>query len=325
MSGTDALGAIGLLGTQSADARPMIGLALGSGAARGWAHLGVLHELAREGIEPQIIAGCSIGAFVGAAVATGELDNLTRWAERLKWQHVVSLLDVSLRGGLIKGQKLIGFFERNFVDRDFTKLERRFACVATELYTGREIWLHEGSVAAAVRASIALPGLLTPVQHQGRLLVDGGLVNPVPVSLCRAMGADVVIAVDLGADLVGRGVRPQAPASTALEVAGAGWSERLRARFGFAAEENGAQPGRSAADSSLPSLVSVISSSINIMQVRIARSRLAGEPADLLIAPRISQLGLLDYHRAAEAIAEGVAAVQRLKPLLHELPGAGRH
>ncbi|OYX12557.1 MAG: patatin, partial [Acidovorax sp. 32-64-7] len=177
---------------KSASDGPVIGLALGSGAARGWAHLGVLQELAREGVTPQIITGCSIGAFVGAAAASGDLEKLVRWAETLKWQDVVSLLDVSLRGGLIKGQKLIDFFERNFVDRDFTELDQRFACVATELSTGREIWLHEGSVSAAVRASIALPGLMTPVLHEGRMLVDGGLVNPVPVSLCRAMGADVV-------------------------------------------------------------------------------------------------------------------------------------
>lgn len=324
MSGTGALGAVGLACAKPASDGPVVGLALGSGAARGWAHLGVLQELAREGIAPQIITGCSIGAFVGAAAASGDLDKLVRWAETLKWQDVVSLLDVSLRGGLIKGQKLIDFFERNFVDRDFTDLDQRFACVATELSTGREIWLHEGSVSAAVRASIALPGLMTPVLHQGRMLVDGGLVNPVPVSLCRAMGADVVIAVDLGSDMVGRAFRHSAVEPAPLEGTEAGWTERLLSRFGFAAEEGAPAPARVAGGGdNLPSLVSVISSSINIMQVRIARSRLAGEPADLLISPRVSQLGLMDYHRADEAIAEGVAAVARVRPLLRELLGNG--
>ena len=322
MSGAGVLGAVGVGCAKPAGDGPVIGLALGSGAARGWAHLGVLQELAREGITPQIIAGCSIGAFVGAAAASGDLVKLVRWAETLKWQDVVSLLDVSLRGGLIKGQKLIDFFERNFVDRDFTELDLRFACVATELGTGREIWLHEGSVSAAVRASIALPGLMTPVLHEGRMLVDGGLVNPVPVSLCRAMGADVVIAVDLGSDMVGRAIRRSAVEPAPVEETEAGWTERLLARFGFSAEETGLVP-TAVADSAdnLPSLVSVISSSINIMQVRIARSRLAGEPADLLISPRVSQLGLMDYHRADEAIAEGVAAVARVRPLLRELLG----
>ncbi|HNO64177.1 MAG TPA: patatin-like phospholipase RssA [Thauera aminoaromatica] len=315
-------GSVGLACAEPSGGGPVIGLALGSGAARGWAHLGVLQELAREGVVPQIITGCSIGAFVGAAAASGDLDKLVRWAETLKWQDVVSLLDVSLRGGLIKGQKLIDFFERNFVDRDFTELDQRFACVATELSTGREIWLHEGSVSAAVRASIALPGLMTPVLHQGRMLVDGGLVNPVPVSLCRAMGADVVIAVDLGSDMVGRAFRRSAVEPAPVEETEAGWTERLLARFGFAGEAEPGMPSRPlAAADSLPSLVSVISSSINIMQVRIARSRLAGEPADLLVSPRVSQLGLMDYHRADEAIAEGVAAVARVRPLLRELLG----
>lgn len=324
MSGAGALGALNLSASSGeAGSGPVIGLALGSGAARGWAHLGVLIELAREGIVPQVISGCSIGAFVGAAAASGDLDKLVRWVETLKWQDVVSLLDVSMRGGLIKGQKLIDFFERNFVDRNFADLDRRFACVATELSSGREIWLHEGSVASAVRASIALPGLMTPVLHQGRMLVDGGLVNPVPVSLCRAMGADIVIAVDLGSDMVGRAFRHSALEPAPTEETEAGWTERLLARFGVAIDGE-LVPGRAVPPAdNLPSLVSVISSSINIMQVRIARSRLAGEPADLLILPRVSQLGLMDYHRADEAIAEGVAAVARVRPLLRELLGQG--
>ncbi|NMG74834.1 patatin-like phospholipase RssA [Aromatoleum diolicum] len=295
---------------------PVIGLALGSGAARGWAHLGVLRGLAREGIEPQIVCGCSIGAFVGAALASGDLAKLTEWAESLKWQDVVSLLDVSLRGGLIKGQKLIQFFERNFVDRDFSQLDRRFACVATELQTGREIWLREGSVARAVRASIALPGLLTPVLRNGRLLVDGGLVNPVPVSLCRAMGAEIVIAVDLGSDVVGKSWRPS-PGDD--EESSNGWTERLFARLGLFA--NGANGGgrngqQAAVDEDLPSLMTVLTSSINIMQVRIARSRLAGEPADVQISPRVAHLGTMDFHRAREAIVEGEAAVAAMLPAL---------
>jgi len=301
---------------------PVIGLALGSGAARGWAHLGVLRALAEEGIAPRVISGCSIGALVGAAAASGDLDKLTRWAETLKWQDVVSLLDVSLRGGLIKGQKLISFFERNFIDRDFSELDARFACVATELGSGREVWLHDGSVSAAVRASIALPGLMTPVMYQGHLLVDGGLVNPVPVSVCRAMGADVVIAVDLGSDMVGRALRRTAAAPVPIEETEAGWTERLLAGLGLSRDDidalSAAIPFGS--DSS-PSLASVISSSINIMQVRIARSRLAGDPADVLISPRVGQLGLMDYHRADEAIAEGVAAVGRVRTVLRELTG----
>lgn len=291
---------------------PVIGLALGSGAARGWAHLGVLRVLAREGIEPEIICGCSIGAFIGAAMAAGDLDKLTHWAEVLKWQDVVSLLDVSLRGGLIKGQKLIRFFERNFVDRDFSELDRRFACVATELETGREIWLKDGSVAQAVRASIALPGLFTPILREGRLLVDGGLVNPVPVSLCRAMGADIVIAVDLGSDVVGKAWRP--PLVEDVETTD-GWTERLFGRFGLAGNGNGRRVPL-VTDGTLPSLMTVLTSSINIMQVRIARSRLAGEPADVQVSPRLAHIGTMDFHRAREAIVEGEAAITGMLPAL---------
>lgn len=295
---------------------PVIGIALGSGAARGWAHIGVLRALAAEGVQPQVICGCSIGAFVGAAAAAGDLDKLDDWAGALKWQDVIALLDVSLRSGLIKGEKLIQFFERNFSDPEFSDLPTRFACVATELSSGREIWLHSGSVSEAVRASIALPGLMTPVARDGRLLVDGGLVNPVPVSLCRAMGADVVIAVDLGSDMVGRAWKHSAAEPVPAEETEASWSERLLARIGLGGNLREPSPAEA-----LPSLVSVLSASINIMQVRIARSRMAGEPADVLISPRVGQLGLMDYHRAAEAIAEGEAAVARVRPLLRYVLG----
>ncbi|QID18071.1 patatin-like phospholipase RssA [Nitrogeniibacter mangrovi] len=298
--------------TSSTDSPLRVGLALGSGAARGWAHIGVLRALRAEGIEPDIIAGCSIGAFIGAAVATGNFDKLGQWVEKLTWQSVVSFLDVSFRGGLIKGDKIIQHFEREFVDIDFAALKMPFACVATELQTGREVWLREGSVARAVRASIALPGLFAPVIERGRLLVDGGLVNPVPVSLCRAMGADIVVAVDLGSDTVGRARRRlrREIKDVAEEEAEKSWADRLLERFGL---DNG---HRQAPEQMLPSMLDVLATSINIMQVRIARSRMAGDPADVSIYPRVGQVGPMDYHRAAEAIAEGEAAVERVMPAI---------
>ncbi|WP_230968919.1 patatin-like phospholipase RssA [Nitrogeniibacter aestuarii] len=288
-----------------------IGLALGSGAARGWAHIGVIRALRDEGIKPDVVAGCSIGAFVGAALATGNFDKLSAWIEKLGWQTVVSFLDVSFRGGLIKGDKIIAHFEREFVDMDFSETLLPFGCVATELQTGREIWFREGSVAKAVRASIALPGLFAPVIRDGRVLVDGGLVNPVPVSLCRAMGADVVLSVDLGSDIVGRARRRLHKPITDLseEEAEKSWADRLLERLGL---KNGAkeevQP--------LPSMIDVLNTTINVMQVRIARSRMAGDPSDVNICPRVGQLGPMDYHRAAEAIAEGEAAVARVMPAI---------
>lgn len=281
--------------------KPRIGLVLGSGSARGWAHIGVIRALADAGIVPDIVCGCSVGALIGAAYADGDLDKLEAWATTLAWKDVLGLLDVSLGGGLIKGDKLIAFFERHFVDKDFAALPLPFACVATELETGREVWLREGSVAAAVRASIALPGLFAPVLRDGRLLVDGGLVNPVPVSLARAMGADVVIAVDLGSDTVGNALRKPASADgNGLQA----WGLKLLTRLGLAR------------DGALPPLTSVLATSIHIMQMRIARSRLAGEPPEVLISPRLAHLALMDYHRAEEAIAEGRAAVERMMPVI---------
>ena len=283
--------------------KPRIGLALGSGSARGWAHIGVIRALRDAGIEPDIICGASIGAFVGAAAACGELDKLENWVRSLSWKEVLGFFDVGMNGGLIKGEKLLEFFTRHFADRDIHQLQIPFACVSTDLASGREIWFREGSVAHAVRASIALPGLFSPyLDGDGRYLVDGGLVNPVPVSLCRALGADVVIAVDLGADILGRRLR--SPGGEA-DPASDGWISRLRRLLGGSDGANVA-----------PSLVDVLASSINIMQVRIARSRLAGEPADVLISPRLAQLGLLDFHRAEEAIAEGKVATELMLPLL---------
>ncbi len=277
-----------------------LGLALGSGSARGWAHIGVIRALADAGYQPDLIAGCSIGAFVGAACANGDLDKLESWVSGLAWQDVLKLLDPSLSGGLIKGEKLIDFFQRHFIDHDFSALPMPFACVATDLANGHEVWLKEGSVAAAVRASLAMPGLFTPVEREGRLLVDGALVNPVPVSLCRSMGADVVIAVDLGADQTGRALRREE-----MRAQDNSWLQRLRSSIGLGGDASG-----------LPSMATVLTSSINIMQSRIARSRLAGDPADVLLTPHLSDLTLMDYHRAGEAIAEGRAAVERMLPAI---------
>lgn len=280
-----------------------LGLVLGSGSARGWAHVGVIRELVAHGYMPDMVCGCSIGAFVGAAYANGDLDKLEQWVMSLTWQQVVKLFDISLSGGLLKGDKLIAFFERHFVDRTFAELPLPFACVATDLATGHEVWLREGSVAAAVRASIALPGLFKPTSRDGQMLVDGGLVNPVPVSLARAIGADIVIAVDLGSDIIGKSSRRNGQEGSVSS----GWKQTLADKLGFGEQ----------ADS--PSLINVLTASINIMQTRIARSRLAGEPADVLITPRLAHLALMDYHRAKEAISEGRDAVRRMLPAIQSV------
>lgn len=285
--------------------KPRVGLALGSGSARGWAHIGVIRALEQAGIRPDLVCGTSIGALVGAAYAAGELDRFEQWVLGLRVQDVVGLMDVSLRSGLFKGQRLMDFFRHHFADRPVEELTMPFAAVATALQTGVEIWLRRGSTLDAVRASIALPGLFAPVSRDGMVLVDGGLVNPVPVSLARAMGADVVIAVDLGSDILGRHLHTSPPAEGWAGVVG-DWIRKLQDNMGVPVS------GHPPDQPTMPTLPEVVASSINIMQVRIARSRMAGEPPDVTVAPRLAHLRLLDFHRAKEAIEEGRAAVERV-------------
>ena len=281
-----------------------MGLALGSGAARGWAHIGVIRELERHDIRPDVICGTSIGALVGAALASGDLPRLERWVRSLSWQKVIGYFDLTMNGGLIKGERLFDFFRDNVQERNIEDLDRPFGAVATDLASGREIWLREGSIFEAVRASISLPGLFTPVERDDILLVDGGLVNPIPVSMCRALGADLVIAVDLNADLLdasrhgGAGLRATSEKTSTEPTS---WIDQIQQKLANALSLQ-------SSDHDTPSMVDVITASINIMQVRITRSRLAGEPADALITPRLAHFALLDFHRADEAIEAGEAA-----------------
>lgn len=287
--------------------RPRIGLALGGGSARGWSHIGVIRQLEQAGVFADLVCGTSIGALVGAAYADHSLDKLEAWVTSLGWKDVMGFLDVGFAGGLIKGSRVMDFFREHIVDCDFSKLALPFACVATDLASGREVWLREGNVSAAVRASISQPVLFEPVEQDGRFLLDGTLVNPIPVSLARAQGADIVIAVDLGSDMLSPRARPAPADAAAPNGMSARLGELLQSVVGSGSRRNA------------PSILAVITGSLSIMQVRIARSRLAGEPPDVLITPELGHLGLLDYHRAAEAIQEGREAADRALPLIRRL------
>jgi len=293
---------------------PRVGLALGSGSARGWSHIGVIRVLERAGVSPDIVCGTSIGALVGAAYAAGELDRLETWVRTLTRQAVVGFLDVRFRGGLIAGARLFAYLGAQFPDPGITRLGKAYGAVATELATGREVWLRDGPVLEAVRASVAIPGLFTPAQQGGRLLVDGGLVNPVPVSLCRALGADAVIAVDLSGDLLEcrqRGATRSDEASTGVSA--------LMAKLRTERRRKARQP-----EVLSPSMLDVLTTSLSIMQLCITRTRLAGEPAEVVIRPRLSDFVLMDFHRAAEAIAEGQRAAEQALPEISELFAAAK-
>lgn len=337
---------------------PKLGLALGSGSARGWSHIGVLLALRDAGIQPDVVCGSSIGALVGAAYAGGELERFADWVQGLGMRDVFGFMDFNLAGGMLKGEKLISFWRRNFADFDIENSPIPFGAVATDLHSGAEVWMRQGSIADAVRASIALPGLFTPVLREGRLLVDGGLVNPVPASLARAMGADIVIAVDLNVDLMQRHMQPlavqEAPppipsprqqqaedgdeegddmlnrtqpypvppaggttgeeAGAAVPPPGKPWSRRLTSWIPGVGAPPAVANNPLVDGMRIPSVLDVVMTSVNIMQMRITRSRMAGDPPELVIAPRLAHLGLLDFHRAKEAMDAGYAATQAALP-----------
>ncbi|OXR48325.1 patatin [Pusillimonas sp. T2] len=299
--------------------RPKVGLILGSGSARGWAHIGVIQALREAGLKPDIICGTSIGALVGAVHASGGLDELDTWVRELGLRDVVSFMDLTLSGGMLKGERLMGFFKRKFQDRDIEDLDTPFGAVATSLHNGAEIWLRSGSTLGAVRASIALPALFAPVRHNGQILVDGGLVNPVPVSLARAMGADILIAVDLNSDLLGRHLRrgptPQAE-SESPPAQEDDWFSKLQNNLTALLPESSERDRNKPEEPEIPSVLDVVASSINIMQERITRSRMVGEPPHIVIAPRLAHLGLMDFHRATEAIEEGRRAAKECIPAI---------
>jgi NTE family protein len=290
--------------------RPVIGLALGGGAARGFAHIGILRTLLAHGIVPNVVVGTSIGAVVGGSYAAGQLDALEEWARGLQPRNILGYLDIRLDGsGLIGGDRLASQLEAAIGPTLIEDLPLKFATVATEVRTGHEIWLTRGRMVDAMRASYALPGIFSPVLVGDRWLVDGALVNPVPVSAARALGAEIVIAANLCSDIFSTTIYSHGPAAPAPEpeVEPAppkrGFGRLFSAERTMKREFFGSR-GR-------PGISSVMVDAFNIMQDRITRARLAGDPPDLLITPRVGQIGWFDFHRAEDLIAHGVRAAER--------------
>ncbi len=336
--------------------RPKIGVALGSGGARGWAHIGALRALVDFGLEPTVVCGTSMGALVGAAYAAGHLDSFEEWARSLDRGTVLKLFDVSFRGGLIEAKRVFEDMSEHIPDVQIEHMEPKFGAVAADLDRGTEVWFQQGGLREALRASVAIPGLVSPARdpNRNRWLVDGGLVNPVPVSLCRALGADVVIAVELSGEVLAhpitqftksvpslnpslsepgdrptvsktdsgqpeaddRGDEGSGPVRDQVDEKGSGDEEvgsatmfealsdftlKLRERI-FGAPPAPVEPR--------PSVYEVMSKGIMVMQVRITRSAMAGDPPELHVVPRLQDVGILDFDKAAQAIPEGYRAVE---------------
>lgn len=300
---------IEILDTENAPEEPhktKLALALGGGAARGWSHIGVLRALDEAGVGISMVAGTSIGALVGGCYLAGKLDELEEFARSLTMRRIVGLLDLAIGGsGLFGGLRLSKRMREHLADIRIEDLDRPFTAVATEIATGHEIWIHSGSLTTAIHASYALPGIFEPVRCNGRTLVDGALVNPVPVSVCRAQEEPLVVAVNLHYDMYGRSAVVKHTASSPV---GAGADQRSK---------------RDKRKAARMGMANVMVQSYNIIQDRISRARLAGDPPDLLLMPRLSDIGLSEFHRASEAIDRGyeetvskLADIRRLQEVL---------
>lgn len=283
-----------------------IGLALGSGAAKGWAHIGVIKALERAGLQIDVVAGCSVGALVGSAYVNQRLPLMEKWVCSFSYWDVIRLMDFSWRrGGLLRGERVFNHIHRIIPHETIQECGKPFGVVATNLSTGRELWLTEGDLQRAVRASCSMPGLLAPVSYNGYWLVDGAVVNPVPVSLTRALGADIVIAVDLQhdahlmqQDLLSATPPPDERRATESDD----WRSRIRQRLLGVTQRRVNQT---------PGAMEVMTTSIQMLENRVKRHRMAGDPPDILIQPFCPQISTLDFHRAGEAIAAGNIAVEK--------------
>ena len=287
-----------------------IGLALGSGSARGWSHIGIINTLAEHGIIPDIVCGTSIGALVGASYVSNNINKLQQWACSITKLETARIFEINTSlNGFINTDRLHNFLNQYVASDEslIESIEKQYASVSTDLKTGREVWFTKGSIIEAVWASISLPGLFPAIKHHNQWLVDGGLVNPVPVSVCRALGADIVIAVNLNGGLAGKNFIN--PKKTSQQDNG--FTHKLSE---LAMEYTGSLFSSSKDKVPPPSLFESIAGSVHIIQDRITRSRMAGDPPDILLSPNVSDIGLLEFYRARDAISEGEKCVQAMLP-----------
>ena len=297
--------------------KPRIGLALGSGGARGWCHIGVMRALAEEGITPDVVCGTSMGALVGAAACSGALDKLEAFARNLTQLSVARMVDIDVTsGGLITGDKIVQALQGLGYGERIEALDRPFMAVATDLYAGREVWLQDGPLLPAIRASIGIPGIFAPYHKDGRWLLDGGMSNPIPVSCARALGADVVIAVDPNSKLYSirrDAPQPQTPGfgmDQVVETLPAAVQPLLRSYLSDKTRKR-QRP---------PAYLDVLSTSIDVMTDHIRRARLAGEPPHVMVnLTLMDKMTVLDFTKADLAIREGYEAMKAQMPGLQAI------
>ncbi len=294
--------------------KPKIGLALGSGSARGMSHIGVIRALEAIGVKPDVVAGCSVGSMVGASYATSNLNKLEDWALSMTESKIRTFLSLNFNAsGFVNASKLQKLFEHTIglESMTFEEMDMPFAAVATNLSNGREIWLKDGSVHDALWSSMAFPGLFPCVAMDGKWLVDGGLVNPVPVSLCRALGADIVIAVNLNSDIINSYQVVDEQDEIIEEEPDEEDGFWNKTKYNFQKAIKLISSDGSTVKS--PKGIDVISNSIHIMSSHLTRSRLAGDPPDVLLQPRLNNVGLLQLYKARDCIEEGKACVERMQ------------
>ena len=294
--------------------RPLIGIALGSGMSRGWAHIGVLNRLEAAGLKPDIVCGTSVGALIGGAYLANRMQEFEAWACTLTRAGVARLFDFKVGvGGLITGRRITHKLHPDLHRLMIEKLDRPYVAVATDLASGHEVWMRDGRLIDAMRASYAVPALFAPVRRSGRWLIDGALVNPVPVSVCRALGARLTIAVNLNADSIEEmALSELCPHMDSDEAGEDETSDWRSAGTGIIRSFLRRRQMR-------PSMLTVLSRTLSLSQDRIARSRLAGDPPEIMISPKLSNFGMFEFHRAAESIEAGAAAADKAIPEIRAL------
>ncbi|NRA72562.1 MAG: patatin-like phospholipase RssA [Gammaproteobacteria bacterium] len=291
-----------------------IGIALGSGSAKGWAHIGVFKALEELGVKPDIVAGCSIGAFVGAAYATGNLNKLEQWINGFSNWDVMSMMDISWRrGGLMSGEKVFDQAKSMIGNTNIEDLNIPFVAVATDLYAGKEVWLKRGSLQDAVQASCSIPGLMAPKRLGERYFIDGAVVNPIPVNVCRALGADLVIAIDL----YGYPELLTTPQVNEMSVSESKDDSHFKNLIGHSKDYfNDIANKFIRTQGTQPNMFAVMSTALDILEYRQKKSRLAGDPPEILIQPKVAHIGSMDFNRAPESIAAGVNSVNDIAHLI---------